>query len=91
MKHAPRVSSIRTRIKTVFSEVLDTSFHLREYLPLEQGLRLLLIYVDYSHITSLREYLPLEQGLRHLITSSIDEALNRLREYLPLEQGLRLL
>ena len=60
---------------------------LREYLPLEQGLRL-----DQAiHIVigvRLREYLPLEQGLRP-IHSRVILCYKSLREYLPLEQGLR--
>ncbi len=41
-----------------------TFTNLREYLPLEQGLRL---YGKHNEIKAcaLREYLPLEQGLRH--------------------------
>ena len=62
-------------------------YSLREYLPLEQGLRLndgfFLLVVD------LREYLPLEQGLR-LENAHVIRAHKALREYLPLEQGLRL-
>ena len=39
---SPRVSSIKTRIKTVTIEKLSTIVKiLREYLPLKQGLRLL--------------------------------------------------
>ena len=42
--------------------VLDANT-LREYLPLEQGLRLIGLPKSV-HVRSLREYLPLEQGLR---------------------------
>ena len=44
---------------------------LREYLPLEQGLRHGSIPLKYL-IEPLREYLPLEQGLRHPIDTDTD-------------------
>ena len=59
-----RLSSITTRIKTkdrvVHYEIL---FFVRDYLPLQQGLRLCptLFCVNSS---SVRDYLPLQQGLR---------------------------
>ena len=43
---------------------------LREYLPLEQGLRQIFI-VFWNFRENLREYLPLEQGLRQLMKSYI--------------------
>ena len=59
-----RVSSIRTRIKTIAIAIPLFRNYLREYLPLEQGLRLLNELPADSN-EALREYLPLEQGLRH--------------------------
>ena len=56
---------------------------LREYLPLEQGLRL-----HYSNnlvkFCRLREYLPLEHGLRILFVVVIVFTYLTLRDYLPL-------
>ena len=61
---------------------------LREYLPLEQGLRPSFQSLLVTSVTMLREYLPLEQGLR-LCWKLICINHLYLREYLPLEQGLR--
>ena len=60
----PRVSSIKTRIKTkAFLYNKRNSIELREYLPLKQGLRLLILLLLLKAAV-LREYLPLKQGLR---------------------------
>ena len=60
--------------------------YLREYLPLKQGLRLI---INFYHIIFciLREYLPLKQGLRQL--AILSHCFFILREHLPLKQGLR--
>ncbi len=60
---------------------------LREYIPLEQGLRHLCHKSKVLKV-KLREYIPLEQGLRQGNTLCIYQ-LTELREYIPLEQGLR--
>ena len=60
-----RAYSIRTRIKTlrtVSSESIDAK--VREHIPLEQGLRLLLLLLLRSKFPWVREHIPLEQGLR---------------------------
>ena len=82
-----RVSSIRTRIKTSCSLPSTSSRLVREYLPLEQGLRHRTFYGQQEN-RLVREYLPLEQGLRLLAAS--ESVIFCVREYLPLEQGLRL-
>ena len=60
-----RVSSIRTRIKTNVMSLSDMKLTVREYLPLEQGLRHRFICFN-GNTVKVREYLPLEQGLRHI-------------------------
>ena len=87
---SPRVSSIKTRIKTPLHLPFRQSEGLREYLPLKQGLRHCLKLFVNSTACRLREYLPLKQGLRPMITSSTEQVRMSLREYLPLKQGLRL-
>ena len=49
LNHSPRVCSTKTRIKTIICYPLNTSDHLREYVPLKQGLRLVLLYEDVEH------------------------------------------
>ena len=61
---------------------------LRGYVPLKQGLRLLLPVLVRNSSTDLRGYVPLKQGLRrrewiYIFFSS------SLRGYVPLKQGLR--
>ena len=61
---------------------------LREYVPLEQGLRR--SFTNFLASSSfLREYVPLEQGLRPSAANYDSQHLHELREYVPLEQGLR--
>ena len=60
-----RLSSITTRIKIEASRgILQSPPTVRDYLPLQQGLR---YRVEYEPVTSertVRDYLPLQQGLR---------------------------
>ena len=63
--------------------------NLIEYIPLQQGLRLL-NKVSKSSIVSLIEYIPLQQGLRRQRTLYIIKLI-LLIEYIPLQQGLRLI
>ena len=66
MRLAQRASSITTRIKTI-SCLADIRFLLlKEHLPLQQGLRLLLCPLLGSIYTLLKEHLPLQQGLRQV-------------------------
>ena len=57
-----RVSSIKTRIKTMVLGSVHSHSLLREYLPLKQGLRPD-DRVNKEAAQWLREYLPLKQGL----------------------------
>ena len=86
---SPRVCSTKTRIKTSKDGSLRAIFHLREYVPLKQGLRLLW-NIAKGLLCCLREYVPLKQGLRQIVFIFL-LFLHYLREYVPLKQGLRLL
>ena len=58
-----RLSSTTTRIKTELKPSTTVSLSVRDYLPLQQGLR---PYVGHLKpaLTGVRDYLPLQQGLR---------------------------
>ena len=58
--------------------------NLRDLIPLQQGLRQLIVKTT---ITELRDLIPLQQGLRHL--RNAQEAQNELRDLIPLQQGLK--
>ena len=66
-----RLSSITTRIKTTLSKSRRIKVEVRDYLPLQQGLRRPEDSIEESTF-HVRDYLPLQQGLRH-ITFTIDE------------------
>ena len=88
MLRGQRLSSTTTRIKTIIRSCKNVVFiGVRDYLPLQQGLRL--SHVDYfASAGVVRDYLPLQQGLRlrchHLLWHPC-----MVRDYLPLQQGLR--
>ena len=48
---AQRLYSTKTRIKTLSPEVKDLSVHLRDYIPLKQGLRLDEIFEFDNYVT----------------------------------------
>ena len=63
--HSQRLSSTTTRIKTAgFLAFLALEAAVRDYLPLQQGLRPLIFSIKVW-IVKVRDYLPLQQGLRH--------------------------
>ncbi len=64
------------------------NLNLREYIPLEQGLRRCTLWI-YERTIVLREHIPLEQGLRHVYWCTKFKSL-LLQEHIPAEQGLRL-
>ena len=64
LDNTPRVSSIKTRIKTELEWSCSYSWPLREYIPLKQGLRQVRRWPFGVRVPPLREYLPLKQGLR---------------------------
>ena len=67
---------------------MKRQFAVRDYLPLQQGLRRSVIIFCNSAGIAVRDYLPLQQGLRRyqcLFRSSLP----LVRDYLPLQQGLR--
>ena len=84
-----RVSSIRTRIKTIGIAATNLKrYCLREYLPLEQGLRPANIGIAATNLKTQRV-----SSIRTRIKTLVHLTyylLGQLREYLPLEQGLRL-
>ena len=82
-----RPYSIRTRIKTDGSSRNLCASAVRDHIPLEQGLRLLVHPIYIGH-TFVRDHIPLEQGLR-LLFQFAKLALCRVRDHIPLEQGLR--
>ncbi len=85
-----RLSSTTTRIKT--SEIDFTIINIlevRDYLPLQQGLRQFLECLTVVRHSTVRDYLPLQQGLRQNIFIPMDNLFIRVRDYLPLQQGLR--
>ena len=61
--------------------------HVRDHIPLEQGLRLMLSFVYFNH-NAVRDHIPLEQGLRPE-TETETETAGCVRDHIPLEQGLR--
>ena len=68
-----------------------STFHqagVREHIPLEQGLRQLVLFYARQPISSVREHIPLEQGLRLRRRFNLAH-LRVVREHIPLEQGLR--
>ena len=83
-----RPYSIRTRIKTCgcLSKIFDLS--VRDHIPLEQGLRPILIQID-SNSMEVRDHIPLEQGLRLRSVLTIRNHDYFVRDHIPLEQGLR--
>ena len=87
-RNSQRVYSNRTRIKTGNSlHTLSTDICVKEYIPIEQGLRpLILIIVTNAHCV--KEYIPIEQGLRPII-SFAGISTSFVKEYIPIEQGLR--
>ena len=60
----------------------------RDYLPLQQGLRLIEM-ISLLKSTTVRDYLPLQQGLRPKKSPGLSQARAHVRDYLPLQQGLR--
>ena len=58
-----RPYSIRTRIKTTHRQTRERARHVRDHIPLEQGLRPL-PFLSLTVSTSVRDHIPLEQGLR---------------------------
>ena len=86
-----RLSSTTTRIKTWQRWSDSLRYHcVRDYLPLQQGLRR--SGQEWQAISglSVRDYLPLQQGLR-LYEVGVCAKVDDVRDYLPLQQGLRLL
>ncbi len=63
--------------------------HVREHLPLQQGLRPAPFPLLWLVRDNVREHLPLQQGLR-LLFYGLCGLLGNVREHLPLQQGLRL-
>ncbi len=63
--------------------------HVREHIPLEQGLRLCCLFIFWSEDFGIREHIPLEQGLRLKNYEVGTNKLLDIREHIPLEQGLR--
>ena len=84
-----RLSSITTRIKTSHPHLLLWLRLVRDYLPLQQGLRPLGNADHRTVSVRVRDYLPLQQGLRHGLIGWAFFRLNGVRDYLPLQQGLR--
>ena len=68
-----RLSSTTTRIKTYLNRSKQyLSLAVRDYLPLQQGLRRVQEYC-YHFYEGVRDYLPLQQGLRlKQLTAAID-------------------
>ena len=60
----------------------------RDYLPLQQGLRPLSL-LQTRQRREVRDYLPLQQGLRQGLTAVAVIDFFVVRDYLPLQQGLR--
>ena len=60
-----RLSSTTTRIKTLDSQPHNYQGKVRDYLPLQQGLRLVFTKCVGYAVLDVRDYLPLQQGLRH--------------------------
>ena len=88
--YSQRLSSTTTRIKTTPSAaVLATASVVRDYLPLQQGLRPARTWLKNSPLL-VRDYLPLQQGLRRFPSPSAGLIDFLVRDYLPLQQGLRL-
>ena len=87
--YSQRLSSTTTRIKTTPSAaVLATASVVRDYLPLQQGLRPKRPCESLFLLCGVRDYLPLQQGLRPARTWLKNSPL-LVRDYLPLQQGLR--
>ena len=84
--HAPRVSSIKTRIKTNKETKITLLSPLREYLPLKQGLRQQ--FLVQKHIQFPPRVSSIKTRIKTHEHSSLVEQ-RSLREYLPLKQGLR--
>ena len=61
----------------------------RDYLPLQQGLRLLFHSFISLNLMCVKDYLPLQQGLRpqNMVYPTFHSG--GVRDYLPLQQGLR--
>ena len=83
-----RLSSITTRIKTSHPHLLLWLRLVRDYLPLQQGLRPLGNADHRTVSVRVRDYLPLQQGLRPK-GMPFASTCRRVRDYLPLQQGLR--
>ncbi len=66
-----------------------SSYSVRDYLPLQQGLRPVTLR-SLLQASTVRDYLPLQQGLRQYETPMARRR-SDVRDYLPLQQGLRLL
>ena len=85
---APRVSSIKTRIKTPQSQIYYFQNSAPRVSSIKTRIKTNLFILFLTIHPFLREYLPLKQGLR-LKLSVLNSKLKVLREYLPLKQGLR--
>ena len=69
LQPSPRLSSITTRIKTPPTLIGWGHFKVvRDYLPLQQGLRHRFLILFNSGLEIVRDYLPLQQGLRRLLS-----------------------
>ena len=83
-----RLSSITTRIKTKTKTRTPLFLCVKDYLPLQQGLR-----HDWQGLwqvlTYVKDYLPLQQGLRPPSGHGAHQD-DGVKDYLPLQQGLRL-
>ena len=84
-----RVSSIKTRIKTIINVIKVTVKATLRVSSIKTRIKTILLRTSHCMIHKLWEYLPLKQGLRHY-TIHIRAWCQFLWEYLPLKQGLRL-
>ena len=68
MINGQRLSSITTRIKTCSHKREIWFIFVKDYLPLQQGLRLC-AFVVMALVQAVKDYLPLQQGLRQACNS----------------------
>ena len=85
-----RGSSIKTRIET--SKRLETEVAgvpVAEVVPLKQGLKLQLLWLNMDSYQEVAEVVPLKQGLKLCVRHKYKTSPNTVAEVVPLKQGLK--
>ncbi len=66
------------------------SFNVRDHIPIQQGLRPLILHFTKQFYNKVRDHIPIQQGLRQsCFNTSYYVGCHSVRDHIPLQQGLR--